>query len=737
VRSTALAACQEGRTASGTLATAGAARRSAATAATRATMASAIDLLKEAAGETDLSRVTDLEIIFTETELFLDALGQLPNLRRLTLIDTRMRTLVNLRQVGATLHSLTLTKQGLERMENLSALPNLVELFLQHNAIKRIEGLQGCRKLRRLWLCENRIQAIEGLENLGDLRELCVQGNRIARLDGLNNSANLRKLDVSRNSITRLTELDSLVRLAQLRELALQSDTFGACPVVFQENYRAYAVCALPQIAWLDGAEVHGDDRAAAEDNFVQRALEFNDRVEELHRSHREELRAIELGRMKSVREADDIKEQLLAQFVKLQDVVVAGREKVRREHARQLRIREQNLDRLKLQLNELKTQHSKILDDLEHAEQDALAEDEQIFTSVSRRARLELQEAVAMAELSSADRGDRAVAFQVLCSEGTSSAAMPSELKALCLSLERSQEPRDDAEPPLLVNRASKVFSRHLYDDHVATVSQDTKRGKDTAHPNKPGWARDNIPPLYIALPDLEALKLALLGGLGELAESGALTLCSDPRSAVRLRGTGGSSDAKCRVLQCRANFHRVHFAERVPQLASLKSASSHLRTMPTDCQAVRLADGTYIVETAKASLVLPVIYAILARPVEPHLAPPDRAVGSVRLSREPALDQVVASVADKIGSLGGAAVGITPEVDAKLSEIEQIMDTCLQRYSERLQHELDPAMADKVDELERSVATAERALLSARDSIDKGKARQEQILRDFHSAM
>ena len=46
-----------------------------------------------------------------------------------------------------------------------------------------------------------------------------------------------------------------------LRDLALEDDHFGRCPIVKAEGYRNFVLCALKQVRVLDGAEIAGRDR--------------------------------------------------------------------------------------------------------------------------------------------------------------------------------------------------------------------------------------------------------------------------------------------------------------------------------------------------------------------------------------------------------------------------------------------------------------------------------------------
>lgn len=77
---------------------------------------------------------------------------------------------------------------------------------------QRIENLSSLVNLTQLWLGKNKITRLEGLDALVKLRTLSIQSNRIVKLEGLDKLVELEELYISHNGLTELTGLESNVR---------------------------------------------------------------------------------------------------------------------------------------------------------------------------------------------------------------------------------------------------------------------------------------------------------------------------------------------------------------------------------------------------------------------------------------------------------------------------------------------------------------------------------------------
>ena len=113
--------------------------------------------------------------------------------------------------------SLSLVRNGLKRIDDLSGLVSLRDLEIGANQIERIEGIGNLKNLRSLSLVQDGIRRIEGLEGLENLEELHLNHNRIERIEGLGSLHKLRKLDLSDNSIEVIEGLEGLDLLQDFR----------------------------------------------------------------------------------------------------------------------------------------------------------------------------------------------------------------------------------------------------------------------------------------------------------------------------------------------------------------------------------------------------------------------------------------------------------------------------------------------------------------------------------------
>lgn len=500
--------------------------------------------LQEITGETNLSDAGEIEIIFTEIPGFAVSLNEhLPNLRSLSLIDTNLASMGALGQISVSLQSLHLTKQGLRHMEDLS-LPNLVELVLQDNAIQRIEGLSGCPKLRRLWLSRNRIKKLENLHCVANLRELWVQQNELRDLSGLESNSCLRDFEAGGNDcITQLSQVEPLAALPNLSEVSFVDDTFGGCPLVRLDSYREAMICTLKQIRILDDVVVHEADREAAEDEFLNRQLEFNDRVERLRYEHEAEVKKLQEERKNTMGETEQLRGSLLKSFEKLEEVVTRGRARIKNEQRRQRDLREKNAEELKKKLMALQKEHAAFVESLRNKDLALLAEKERELQSFRTVAQFQLYERNLQARLEQAPEDSRTV-FQVLKEEHFGSQTLSIDLQNLCIQLYNDQA---KGESILKVLRASRVFNR-VFKRNAANHTVD-------GHPDQSEFVE-----LYAVLSTMEEVASVLGQGFSETQGSSPfLVLFSDPRFGhkltKRLPADSSTLDVT-RMLLCRVHL-------------------------------------------------------------------------------------------------------------------------------------------------------------------------------------
>lgn len=122
-------------------------------------------------------------------------------------------------------------KGKIRRIENLSKLPNLLQLNLSFNALGRMEGLSSLRLLLELNLAENCLTRIEGIFHLRQLERLNLCGNQIERIpSSLSSLQALEALRLNRNSLCVLSDLQHLRSLPALHNLRIDSNPFPSPP---------------------------------------------------------------------------------------------------------------------------------------------------------------------------------------------------------------------------------------------------------------------------------------------------------------------------------------------------------------------------------------------------------------------------------------------------------------------------------------------------------------------------
>ena len=350
-------------------------------------------LIEEATGEADHAQIESIEVIFTRCTS-VGAMEHCASLRRLTMIDNGMVRMGSLQPVSHTLEYLCLIDQSIEAIEYVE-LPHLRELYLQNNRIRRIENLGGFPRLEKLWLGSNRISAIENLECCGGLRELWIPENAIARVgDNLQALPRLENLNLAGNRIADYTDIQALARLPRLAQLSLDDLHFGSNPVVHLEGYRAFAICCLPQLQRLDGAELSAADRGSARGALADRVVAFNEKVEGVQRDFEREFSAVEARRSRGGDDAEALKAEMVRSFARLQRSVVEGTGAVAAAHERQARVREENLGALEAELLGLQRDYNAEIDRRIEAEARAAAEEERLLRAAERRASAERAQA-------------------------------------------------------------------------------------------------------------------------------------------------------------------------------------------------------------------------------------------------------------------------------------------------------------------------------------------------------
>ena len=363
-----------------------------------ARMPIAEELLLACTGEETLDDISSVEIIFTEVPSLGGALKRCRRLERISLSDTKLKSMTVSRRVGFTesLQSLSLVKQSLVSIGELY-LPNLKELMLQDNCIEVIENLEGCPKLQRLWLNSNRIKTIQNLHPLGDLRELWLQCNHIRTLGGLDHLGVLRELNLAGNKIADFKELQCLGGLPNLRDLRLRDEIFGACPVTRGDGYRNFVLCVAKQLLTLDEQPVQMGDRKllmnTCNASLIQRPVDV------LRREHEAKMVAIEARQKRNEGHAETLQKELLVAFNELNIVKKVDHPFARSKEANEApRFKHKPFKDQDCRFEE---QYVAIIDEQIRKEEAMMKEEERAFERIAHEAKFEQEEALLMSQVS------------------------------------------------------------------------------------------------------------------------------------------------------------------------------------------------------------------------------------------------------------------------------------------------------------------------------------------------
>ncbi|XP_052559182.1 leucine-rich repeat and coiled-coil domain-containing protein 1 isoform X3 [Tympanuchus pallidicinctus] len=180
----------------------------------------------------------------------------------LSLVDKGVRSLLEV-SLSSDLHTLNMHCNRIARIEGLGHLRNLQHLDLSSNQIRRMEGLSALESLRSLNLSCNLITAVEGLEKLFNLTTLNLSYNRIHDLSGFQclhgTHHKISCIDLRSNCINNINHLLQCTKGLQcLTNLTLEK--YGNNnPVCYVAGYRETVLQALPQLAVLDGRNIHGE----------------------------------------------------------------------------------------------------------------------------------------------------------------------------------------------------------------------------------------------------------------------------------------------------------------------------------------------------------------------------------------------------------------------------------------------------------------------------------------------
>jgi len=144
-------------------------------------------------------------------------IGEFQYLEHLDLSRNKIEKINNLRPLER-LKKLNFRENSIKHIENLDHMVNLRELDLSDNKIMIIQALYNLRRLEVLNLNNNQIDKMEGLDRLKDLVILKLNRNPIEKIE---NILDLRQLETLMLAKTKIKKIEGVNRLKNLRELNL------------------------------------------------------------------------------------------------------------------------------------------------------------------------------------------------------------------------------------------------------------------------------------------------------------------------------------------------------------------------------------------------------------------------------------------------------------------------------------------------------------------------------------
>ncbi|RUS71694.1 hypothetical protein EGW08_020538 [Elysia chlorotica] len=207
------------------------------------------------------------------------------------------------------LTTLTVIGQSVSRMEGLTSLINLEELWIAECQLKKIEGLESCKVLSKLYLYGNLITAIENIGHLSNISVLWLNNNQIKNIENLQTLIKLKELNVAENLIEKignslaantllehlnvsgnplysLRDTTCLVKLNKLTSLSLKDPLYQPCPAAQLCNYSTHVLYHLPCLTSLDTLEIPSKQLSElAEGTVNKKKMFYNMRAKTIRRN--------------------------------------------------------------------------------------------------------------------------------------------------------------------------------------------------------------------------------------------------------------------------------------------------------------------------------------------------------------------------------------------------------------------------------------------------------------------
>ncbi|KAJ3071189.1 Leucine-rich repeat-containing protein 9, partial [Quaeritorhiza haematococci] len=130
------------------------------------------------------------------------------------------------------------------------------------------------------------ISKLENVSALKNLIDLQIANNKISTIgDSLNGNDNLQTLNVSGNQLVSFQDVLSVVNLPKLTTLILSDPNFEENPICWLCNYQTHVIFHLPQLRWLDTLEITEESRRIINATVLKKRMYYNMRVQTIKRN--------------------------------------------------------------------------------------------------------------------------------------------------------------------------------------------------------------------------------------------------------------------------------------------------------------------------------------------------------------------------------------------------------------------------------------------------------------------
>lgn len=139
----------------------------------------------------------------------------------------------------ASLRSLNLRENRIEKTENFEGHQKLVSLDLSKNRIPNLKGIREMPALTTLYLSENKIKSLIGMEGLAALQQLHLRANEIKSIgdeESVPNLESLEYLNLRQNNLEKMDEVKKTQGFPKLKVLIVSCTLYFISPLVDWEE---------------------------------------------------------------------------------------------------------------------------------------------------------------------------------------------------------------------------------------------------------------------------------------------------------------------------------------------------------------------------------------------------------------------------------------------------------------------------------------------------------------------